>query len=180
MSKLIIKNVRLSYPHLFEKIQYENREYYSANFILDKKANKEDIEKINIEIDKICAELSIDKKTIDNDYLCLKDGDLTKKEELKNCYYIVSRNHKHAPDVLDRNKQIITADSGKIYSGCYVNASISIWGYNQKEKRRKGISCLLNGVQFFADGDSFGSRKVNCFDLFEDLGGNTEQIEDWI
>lgn len=53
---------------------------------------------------------------------------------------ITSRNDPHAP-----------------YSGCYVNVSLSFWGYTQGDK---GISASIAGVQFFKDGERLSGGVV--------------------
>jgi hypothetical protein len=62
----------------------------------------------------------------------------------------------------------IAGKEGKIYSGCYVNATVDIWP--QDNKWGKTIRCTLLGVQFAKSGDSFGGTTKGSEDDFEDLG----------
>ena len=54
------------------------------------------------------------------------------------------------------NNEIYEGKAGRIYSGCYVNASIEFFGY---DNTGKGLSAQLRGVQFYKDGDSFGGGR---------------------
>lgn len=57
---------------------------------------------------------------------------------------------------------------GRIYSGCFVNATVDIWA--QDNNYGKGIRATIQGVQFRRDGDSFGGTTKPDADDFEDLG----------
>ncbi|OZI23728.1 hypothetical protein CAL26_09865 [Bordetella genomosp. 9] len=66
---------------------------------------------------------------------------------------------------------------GRIYSGCYVNATVDLWA--QDNKYGKTIRCTLLGVQFADDGDSFGGTTKGSEDDFDDLGeGASSEDED--
>lgn len=70
-----------------------------------------------------------------------------------------------------------TGKEGRIYSGCYVNATVDLWA--QDNKYGKTIRCTLLGVQFHSDGDSFGGTSRGSEDDFDDLGeGATADEED--
>lgn len=65
---------------------------------------------------------------------------------------------------------------GRIYSGCYVNATIDIWA--QDNKYGKTLRCTVNGVQFAKDGDSFGGTSKGDADDFDDLGEGSGADDD--
>ena len=51
----------------------------------------------------------------------------------------------------------IAEGEGRVYAGCYVNATVEI--YVQTVGTTQGIRCGLQAVQFHRDGDSFGGAK---------------------
>lgn len=75
------------------------------------------------------------------------------------------------PTVIDRDKTPLTQADGKPYSGCYVNASVEFYAY---DNNGKGIACQLKGIQFFKDGDAFTGGGVASPDDFEELGFDDE------
>ncbi|WP_339355279.1 ssDNA-binding protein [Xenorhabdus mauleonii] len=78
----------------------------------------------------------------------------------------ISASNKASPLVVDRNRSPLTAHDGKPYSCCYINATIGLYGYDNKGK---GISASLSGGQFFRDGDAFAGGGVASVNDFDDL-----------
>lgn len=58
----------------------------------------------------------------------------------------------------------LVASDGRPYSGCYVNAIVSFYGYNKGGGI--GIGCGIEGVQFLRHGDAFGGGRVAAADEF--------------
>jgi hypothetical protein len=71
------------------------------------------------------------------------------------------------PLVIDRDRSPLAEEDGKPYAGCYVNASVEFFAY---ENSGNGISAQLAGVQFVRDGDAFGGGRAADPDEFDDLG----------
>lgn len=85
----------------------------------------------------------------------LKDGDEREnKENFENCYYIVAKSSR-APQVVDQKLKPLFSDED-IYSGCYVNISITFVPYSAGPNR--GISALLGNIQLARKGEPFGGR----------------------
>ena len=61
----------------------------------------------------------------------------------------------------------MTADDGIVYSGCYVNASIDIYAFDNVGK---GNSAGLRGVQFLRKGDAFGGGAAADESEFDEIG----------
>lgn len=80
--------------------------------------------------------------------------------------YVSARNALR-PLVVDVNKAPLTAEDGKPYAGCYVNASIELW--TQDNNYGKRVNATLRGVQFYKDGESFAGGGVASDDDFDDL-----------
>ena len=77
------------------------------------------------------------------------------------------------PLVIDRDKSQLTAEDGKPYSGCYVNASVELWAQDNAYGKR--VNAQLGGVQFFADGDAFaGGGSSADADDFDDIGAGAD------
>lgn len=73
--------------------------------------------------------------------------------------------------VLDQLKQPIPANSGLLYSGCFVNLVIDVYGYDNDEG--KGVTASLEGVQLKKKGEALGFTPIDAADEFEE-----EEIED--
>jgi hypothetical protein len=99
------------------------------------------------------------------DRLCLHDGDAkADKEGYKGNLYI-SASNKLKPLVIDGLKQPIDANSGLVYSGCFVNAEVEIWAQDNKFGKRMNAS--LRGVQKLRDGPRLSGGGVSSADDYE-------------
>lgn len=104
---------------------------------------------------------------------CLRNGDLRltkagdRYEGYQGIYYVTAKN-KIRPQLLDQARNPVSESDGKIYSGCYVNAVIEVFGI--ADPKRKGVHAQLKGVQFAKPGDAFGGGAPASKDDFEDLG----------
>jgi hypothetical protein len=99
------------------------------------------------------------------DRLCLHDGAAKADKEGYAGHLYVSASNKLKPLVIDGNKSPLSASSGKVYSGCYVNASIELWAQDNKFGKR--INATLMGVQFLRDGARLVGGGVASADDFE-------------
>lgn len=105
------------------------------------------------------------------DKICLHDGDAkADKDGYKGNLY-VSASNKLKPLVVDNKPapgqtsvRIIEANEGRVYSGCYVNATIELWAQDNKFGKR--INASLMGVQFLRDGQRLS-------------GGGVASVEDY-
>ena len=163
--KIQLKNVRLSFPHLFDHAQFggESTGKFEASFILDKTEHADQIKVIEDAIAKMSKEAF--KAKLPSDKVALKDGDDTGREELAGKMTIKGSTKKR-PIVIDRDKTPIAESDGKIYAGCYVNAILTLWSQNNNYGKR--INAQLDGVQFVKDGEPFGDSgiSVDAFNAF--------------
>ncbi|MBR5878467.1 MAG: DUF2815 family protein [Akkermansia sp.] len=182
--KIILRNVRLSYEHIFTPTKFDESQEakYSATFILPK--NHPDlpaVKKAMLEAGAETFPTAFNGAGWPRGFTCsLKDADVDtnssgevlaeRNPSYAGCY-ILEANSTRRPVTLDRRKAMVTEDDGLIYSGCFVNASLAAAGY-EYGKVKKGVKCYLNGVQFVADGDRFGS---DATDDFDELDG----ADDW-
>ena len=174
MPKIKLQNVRLSFPSLFRKAQFQGEETkYEATFMLDKEEHADKIAEIEKAIQAGMKEHFKGAK-IPSDKICLKDGDQSGRDEYEGHYTIKCANNKR-PKVIDRDKTPLTEDDGKPYSGCYVNAVIDLWYQNNGYGKR--VNANLLGVQFFKDGEPFESGSVADDDDFEEFEVDDEDFD---
>lgn len=72
--------------------------------------------------------------------------------------------------VLDQRRDDIEANSGLLFSGCYVNAVIDVYAYQNDSG--KGVTAELSGIQLLRTGEALGTAQTDARDEFED-----EEIE---
>jgi len=163
-NKIKLKNVRLSYPSLFHKAQFNGEETkYEATLILDKEEHAKVIQSIQAQMKDMAAEAKV---KVPKDKLCLKDGDDLDKPEYEGKFTIKAANNTR-PTVIDRDKSPLVEEDNVVYAGCYVNAVVELWVQNNSWGRR--INSNLLGVQFVKDGEAFGTEKVASKDDFDDI-----------
>jgi len=171
-TRVRLENVRITFPRLFagEAEQFEGKgdAYYSGNFLLSK-----DHPGLKALSDAIMA--AAQKKWKDKaaekvrnakarDKLPVHSGELKADKPYGAAYagmlYVSARNNasKNPPipvydNVIDPKtnaaKELSAADA-RIYSGCYVNVLLDIFGYDQGGE---GLGAAMAGVQFHADGE---------------------------
>lgn len=172
--KIVLKNVRLSYEHIFkpDAITDGSEPKYSASWIIPK--NDPQVKAIKDAIVKALDEKFPGKRKggvwPSNMHSPLKDGDelADTNPEYAGCYVLRSSS-KNRPKVYDRRKLPVSAEDELIYSGCYCNVSLAAAGFDSPAK--KGVTIYLNGVQFFRDGDRLaGFDASNDFEELDDEG----------
>jgi hypothetical protein len=99
------------------------------------------------------------------DRLCLHDGDAKADKPGYAGGMYISASNKLRPLVIDGQKQPLDANSGKPYSGCFVNAEIELWAQDNKFGKR--INASLRGVQFVKDGERLAGGGVSTADAYE-------------
>lgn len=169
-----LKNVRLSFPDLFvAKPIDDSPPAFGCNFLMP--PDDVNVTIINGAMDEaaeakwgakgagILAQL---KKA---DKVCLHDGDAKDYDGYAGNLFLSARRREEdgRPLVIDRNKAPLVAADGRPYSGCYVMASVEIWGQDNSFGKR--INATLRAVQFYKDGDAFSGSKPATTDEFEDL-----------
>jgi hypothetical protein len=168
MSKIILKNVRVSFPSLFKKGSFNGEETkYEATFLLNKEEHADSIAEIKAQIADL-VKVNLKGAKVPADKLCLRDGDEVEYDGYAGCYSIKCSTKKR-PIVIDRDRSPLTEDDGKPYGGCYVNASIDLWVQNNAYGKR--VNSTLLAVQFAKDGEPFADGStgdVNDFDMLDD------------
>lgn len=177
--KIFLPNVRLSFPKLFKAEPFEEggTPKFSCGYVLDpdNKKHAKVIQELEETCDKLIKEAwKKEPKKMKN--YALVDGDEMAEEDKYADFAgmtIVNASNTRRPVVCNKDKSPIAEDDDIIYAGCYVNATITLWTYDNKFG--KGISCNLRGVQFCADGEPYGER-VDVDDEFEDIDDEDEDV----
>ena len=167
--KIKLKNVRLSFPSLFQKGSFNGQETkYEATFLLDKDSQSVQIKEVKA---AIASMIKTDLKgaRLGDDKICMKDGGDTGRDGYENAWSLKAANASR-PLVINRDQTPLAEDDNVIYSGCYVNAVIRLWPQDNAYGKR--INASLDGVQFVKDGDSFGtgggSASVSDFEILDE------------
>lgn len=188
MAKVLLKNVRLSFPSIFEAEQYEGSGpfRYRATFLVE--PGSENHKKLQ------AAQIEVAKETWKDDYKkvlgkadddsklrFLVDGNKKEYDGYENMIAVSATRDqsKGRPLILDKNPKlpngdnnILTVADGRPYGGCYVNATIEVWAQNNKFG--KTTRAQLLAIQFVKDGDAFGASTKGSPDDFEDLSDTGE------
>lgn len=181
--KVVLKNVRLSFPKIFDPTQYKGSGplRYEAAFLVDPtseshKAVEDAIKEVakakwGAKADSKLKALRSSKNTC-----CYIPGEMTGREENEGLFVLTgNRKEKDGPVAkFDSDKTPIHSDNGRLYGGCYVNASVDIWA---QDGEYTGIRCTLIAIQFAKDGDAFGgvAAKSNG-DEFEALEATADDL----
>lgn len=161
-TKVLLTNVRISYPHIFEPFAFEGQaEKYSASLII----SKDDTKTLEI-IKKAIAgameegEAKLKGKPKKAIRIPLRDGDTDRPDDsaYENSYFI-NANSTRAPQVVSRyidpkTKKPIDLTEEDVYPGCYVNVTINFFAYSASGN--VGIGAGLGNIQKYDDGDRLG------------------------
>jgi hypothetical protein len=168
-----LSNVRISYPHLFEPKSFPGntgKPKHSAKFLLNKKDHAALIASIQGGIIALAKSSLKDKKVPPPDKLCLRDGDLSGKEEEAGCW-VFSASEVTRPVVVDQNRSPLVEADDAIRGGYFVNAKVNLWAQDNQYGRR--INANLLGVQLVKVGPLLGSGRSNqsADDMFDEVSG---------
>lgn len=176
--KVNLKNVRLSFPDLFTARAFKagDEPKFKATFLIPKDDPQiKVVEAAVLEVAKAKwgakAESVLKSIRGNPNKFCFQDGN-TKDYDGYEGMMALSANNKARPLLLDRDKTPLSSVDGKPYAGCYVNASLELFTYDNSGN---GVSASLKGVQFVRDGDAFGGGAPASPDEFEDLGVEEEE-----
>lgn len=174
-NKIKLNNVRLSFPSVWHKKVWQNsnnKSRYEATFILNKITHAKEIEEIKKEIKSL---LDINNITISNPLThCLRDGDFVIPNvdpipEYKGSFSLKTTSDKRVT-IVNKNKTPLTEDDNLIYGGCYVNAYVYLYPYNNP--MGKGVSASFLGIQYVSKGEPFSEMITidpeYAFDYIED------------
>jgi len=174
MTTITLKNVRLSFPQIWTPKAYMEGQTpkYSANLLLDKDADAEQIAKLKKAI-KQAATAGFNGDIPKGLKTFLGDGNDKAYDGYENAMF-VSCSSRQRPTTIDRDRTQLVEEDGKLYAGCYVNAAISCWVQNNNWGKR--LNANLLALQFVKDGEQFGGGGVQVDEIFDDI--SDEQAAD--
>jgi len=171
-NRLTLSEVRLSFPSLFKKTSFNGGDgKFEATFLINKKTQANQIKMLQEAIKVAVSEKSL-KGELE---MCLKDGDVKVESngglyaEYSGCMYLKAKTSRK-PTTINKDKSEVVEEDDVLYSGCYVNARISFFGY---DKIKKGVSCNLFGVQKAKEGEML-TTMVDVRDEFEEVNETDE------
>lgn len=173
--KIKLTNVRLAFPKLFEARAFDDDSTprFEATFLMPK--GDKQLRELRAAIVKESNAKWGEKgpstlATIEaKDRSCLQDGDDKEDYAGFEGNMAVKATSKVRPLVLDADRTKITNESeGRPYAGCYVNASVDVYAYDNKKFGKRMCATLL-GVQFYRDGDAFAGGAPASVDDFDDV-----------
>ena len=183
--EVILKNVRLSFPNLFEPSSFnDGAPTYNAIFLIE--PGSENDKAVIKAMEKVANAKWGDKGPSTLQFLKSQDKvahkttpKLNKQGEAYDGFsgmHWIAANNAVRQAVVDRNPSVpLTAADGRPYAGCYVNAKVQIWAQDNKWGRR--INCALGPVQFVRDGEAYGAAPITM-DGLENLeaGADAESM----
>lgn len=178
MAKVLLKNVRLSFPNLFQPgtppAGTNASPKFGAQFIFppDSEAYKvASAEVLRVATEKFGKNAATIVAELPKASLCLRRGNsqLDKAGEIREGYkdnYFLVASNKSRPVIVnnDKNRTPLVESDGKPYGGCFVHCTVDIYAHD-KPGLGKRVDATLLAVMFSADGDSFGGSKGSAADF---------------
>lgn len=194
--KIVLREVTLSFPNVFVPKGFagdpNSKPAYSASFLFD--TNGPIHNAVQAAMEKVAEEKWVKPgeakkvlaKLIQQGKVCLRNGDDKSFEGYEGRMYVAARSptqpllvHRD-PYARDDDGEIIlqngtpmpnriTEESGLLYGGAVVNATIDVYAQDSQYGQR--INAVLRGIQWVRHGDSFGKVAPRA-DEFEVLDAN--------
>lgn len=175
LGRILLKDVRLAFPNLFEPttVAGEGKPRYSATLLFP--VDHPQLADIETKIDALAKDKWREKAAgilaglYKTGKVALHDGDeKAQYDGFSGNMFVAAASQENAPPtVIDQARNALSAKSGKPYAGCYVNASLEFWVQDNQWGKR--VNCTLRGVQFLRDGDSFSAGRPADADEFEEV-----------
>lgn len=193
---ILLENVRLSFPAIGHMKEDEGddgsiRKAYKAVPMLPKATH---VEAKNLFVEVMTELMTNNKVKIPPEYRCIKNGDDSEREEYQG-HWVISCSESRRPAARDQKgklyldpKDISDKDHVEavleqideiFHGGVYVNILIRPWFFNGKTKKSaktypKRICAGLTAVQFFKDGPSFGTGRIDDSEVWGAAGGDDD------
>jgi hypothetical protein len=177
MAIIKLKNVRISFPSLFEAkaVNGEGEPRFSAVFVVEPGSENAKLlaqtlnavakEKWGAKAENILTDLKAKGR------VCYLERPKTNQsgevyDGFEGMHHISASNTARV-QVIDRDTSPLTPADGRPYGGCFVDASIDVW--TQDNSWGKRINAKLRWVQFRGDGDAFSGGAPVSQDEFESI-----------
>lgn len=176
--RYLLKNVRLSFPFLFEPDEQEGddgkiKKSYRVTLLLPKATHKPVAVKLKRLIEAMCEdEYGSPKLAADRKFL--RDGDESETED-HHGHWTVTVRESRKPILVDRDRQPTTEDDDLLYSGAWANVVIRPWAQNGKSMKKKNkfgkrINAGFDIVQFVDHDDNMaGNARPDVDSVLDEL-----------
>lgn len=181
-TKIRLNNVRIAFAQGIFEAQVVGADptakpRYGASFLMP--PDHPQVKDVEAIIEYVAAQKWPDPKKRDaimkairaKDMTCLHDGDTKTQYDgyEGNLFITAAAQEGTPPTIYNADRTVYDQKKGhqRIYSGCYVNAVITIWAQDNSFGKR--INASLGGVQFRKDGDSFSAAAPAKSDDFEEV-----------
>ena len=166
---VLLKNVRLSFPHLFIPRGYagdETNPKFSTSVMIPNGATA-NLDALRIAINKAKEEKWPGvKKPVADDRICIKSGDDSDDERMHD-HFILSTSSTRRPALFMRDKsQATDGDADLFYGGVWANVKVSPWAMDNKFGKR--ICCEIKAVLTLERGDQFGAKPATADGMDDD------------
>lgn len=176
--RYLLKNVRLSFPYLFEPDEQEDdngnkKKSYRVTLLLPKATHKPVAQKLARIISEMCEEEYGNPK-IAADRKFLRDGDESDVED-HHGHWTVTVRETRKPILVDRDRQPTEEDDELLYSGAWANVVIRPWAQNGKSMKKKNkygkrINAGFDIVQFVDHDDNLaGNARPDVDEVLDEL-----------
>lgn len=202
VGRVVLKDVRGSFLHLFVPQAFNgddadsDKRSFGANFLIDPTSVSG---KANLAKMKKAKEAVMEKKWGNNqpklkaDKICTRDGNDEARDEYQGMYFVSCSRPEFdkngafdPPTVIDNRKDSddkwirLEARDGRPYSGCFVNAIVTLWAQDNKYGKR--VNATLESVQYLRKGEAFSqATPVDVDEEFSDddvENADVDEIED--
>lgn len=172
IGRIKLENVRLSFPGLFKAEAFKpgDKPKFKATFLMPQGSAQHKLVEAKIKAVLKAkypqkAEAILKQIQGNPNKFCFQDGD-TKEYDGYEGMMALSAKSDTRPLVIDEQRNPVSEEDGKVYAGCYVNASVDIFVY---ENSGVGVSAQVRGVQFFKAGDAFSAGRPADADEFDEV-----------
>ena len=176
--RIKLEKVRLSFPDIYEAVQYQGAGAfrYNATFLIEKGSSNDKVVEAAIlaaateEFGAKAGSVLKGLKGNSNKY-CYLDGDTKEYDGYAGMNFLSShRAQKNgAPRIVDKDGvTVLGANNSVLYAGCYVNAIVDIYAQGAPNQ---GIRANLLGIQFHSEGDAFSASRL-ADDAFSAVEGS--------
>lgn len=170
----MIKNVRCSFPHLFEKPMIKGKLGKCGITLLlnpQEPAHAQQLETLKNYIRHLLAtEPAFKNMNLPKNLICLREGSQESRLEY-GPFWILSTKHKNKPIVIaaDGHTLIERQEDCPIYAGCRVNCKTQIWVQNNEWGKR--INATPVAVQFAGDDEPLDGTYIPVEKAIEGFDG---------
>ena len=182
MATIKLQNVRLSFPDLFEAkaVNGEGEPRFSAVFVIE--PGSANAKLLHDTVEQVAKEKWGAKAPGTLNELKQKGRVAFQERPKTNAsgevydgfegMYHVGASNTTRVAVIDRDTSPLTAQDGKPYAGCYVDASIELWAQDNSWGKR--LNAKLRWVQFRGDGDAFSGGAPVSQDEFSAIADGAD------